>query len=70
MTSDRNYCITLTKEIYIPETNRWDAGRGDVIFCQNYEMDEQEVKMFNCNNGHQFIIVSRDIIASIVEDKE
>lgn len=69
MSSNRDYCITLTKEICVPETDRWSAGRTDVIFCRDYQLDEQEVSLFDCNNGHQYMILSRDIIASIIEDE-
>lgn len=63
-----SYVITLDKEIYIPESNRWTGGRDDVIFCRNYDMDEDTLSLIGTDKGHNLIIISRDNIVGIVKN--
>lgn len=60
--------ITLQNEIYIPSSDRWTGGRDDVIGCREYDLDEKEATLIGTDKGHEIIIISRDNIASVVEN--
>lgn len=67
---DREYVITLDKEIWLPETDRWTGGGADVIYFGEYDMEHREVVLFNMNTGHNGVRINRENVYAIAPNPD